>query len=91
MVRGARQHGKPVALYSDKATIFRVNRKEPRGGTGVTQFSRVLGSLNIDILCGNTLAAKGRVERAHLTMQDRLVKEPRSRLKSGIPTARSSL
>ena len=69
------QHGKPVALYSDKATVFRVNRKEPRGGTGVTQFSRALSSLHIEILCANTPAAKGRVERAHLTLQDRLVKE----------------
>jgi hypothetical protein len=40
------RHGKPVALYSDKATIFRVNKKEPQGGAGVTQFSRALGSLN---------------------------------------------
>jgi hypothetical protein len=73
------RHGKPVALYSDKATIFRVNKKELQGGTGVTQFSRALGSLNIDILCANTPAAKGRVERAHLTLQDRLVKELRLR------------
>jgi hypothetical protein len=73
------QHGKPVALYSDKATVFRVNRKEPRGGDGVTQFSRALSSLNIDILCAHTPAAKGRVERAHLTLQDRLVKELRLR------------
>ncbi len=29
-------HGKPVALYSDKAGVFRNNRKEPPGGTGVT-------------------------------------------------------
>ena len=73
------QHGKPVALYSDKATVFRVNTKEPRGGTGVTQFVRALSSLHIDILCANTPAAKGRVERAHLTLQDRLVKELRLR------------
>jgi hypothetical protein len=33
--------------------------------------------LNIDVICANTLAAKGRVERAHLTLQDRLVKEMR--------------
>jgi hypothetical protein len=59
------QHGKPMALYSDKATVFRVNRKEPCGGTGVTQFSRALSSLNIEILCANTPAAKGRVECAH--------------------------
>ncbi len=73
------QHGKPVALYSDKAGVFRINKKEPHGGAGITQFSRALGSLNIDILCANTPAAKGRVERAHLTLQDRLVKELRLR------------
>ena len=68
-------HGKPVALYGDKAAVFRVNRKEPRGGEGITQFGRAMSSLNIDIICANTPAAKGRVERAHLTLQDRLVKE----------------
>ena len=73
------QHGKPVALYSDKAGVFRVNKKEAQGGTGVTQFGRALSSLNIDIVCANTPAAKGRVERAHLTLQDRLVKELRLR------------
>ena len=81
------QHGKPVALYSDKATVFRVNQKEPQGGTGVTQFSRALSSLNIDILCANTPAAKGRVERAHLTLQDRLVKELRLREISDVEAA----
>ena len=72
-------HGKPVALYSDKASVFRNNTKEPQGGAGVTQFGRALRRLNIDILCANTPAAKGRVERAHLTLQDRLVKELRLR------------
>jgi hypothetical protein len=81
------QHGKPVALYSDKAGVFRVNKKEPQGGAGVTQFSRALGSLNIDILCANTPAAKGRVERAHLTLQDRLVKELRLRGISDVEAA----
>ena len=81
------QHGKPVALYSDKAGVFRVNKKEPHGGAGVTQFSRALSSLNIDILCANTPAAKGRVERAHLTLQDRLVKELRLRGISDVEAA----
>ena len=71
------RYGKPVALYSDKAGIFRVNAKEPQGGTGITQFGRAMSSLNIDIICANSPAAKGRVERAHLTLQDRLVKELR--------------
>ena len=64
-----------MALYSDKATIFRVNRPGVVNGPGYTQFSRALYELNIDGICANTPAAKGRVERAHLTLQDRLVKE----------------
>ena len=72
-------HGKPVALYSDKASIFRVVVAEAAKGTGITQFGRALSDLNIDIICANTPQAKGRVERAHLTLQDRLVKELRLR------------
>jgi len=72
-------HGKPVAFYSDKAGVFRVNAKNPAGGAGLTQFGRALAELNIDIICANTPAAKGRVERANLTLQDRLVKELRLR------------
>lgn len=68
-------HGKPVAFYSDKHNIFRVNNGE--GGDRVTQFGRVLTALNIDILCANSPQAKGRVERAFGTLQDRLVKELR--------------
>ncbi len=73
------QHGKPVAFYSDKASIFRVAAPEAAKGTGITQFGRALSELNIDIVCANTPQAKGRVERAHLTLQDRLVKELRLR------------
>ena len=69
-------HGKPVAFYSDKHGVFRVNHK---GATGeeLTQFGRALSELNIDILCADTPQAKGRVERAFATLQDRLVKELR--------------
>jgi transposase len=73
------RHGKPVALYSDKAGVFRVNAKSPKGGDGFTQFGRAMTDLNIDVICANTPAAKGRVERAHQTLQDRLVKELRLR------------
>ena len=81
------QHGKPVALYSDKASVLRSNQNEPEGGAGVTQFSRALSSLNIDIICANTPAAKGRVERIHLTLQDRLVKELKLREISDVASA----
>ena len=43
----------------------------------MTQFGRALNELNIEILCANSSQAKGRVERANRTLQDRLVKELR--------------
>jgi hypothetical protein len=71
------RHGKPVAFYSDKHSIFRVSKENAASGDGMTQFGRALSELNIEILCANTSQAKGRVERAHSTLQDRLVKELR--------------
>jgi hypothetical protein len=70
-------HGKPVALYSDKHGIFRVNAKDAVGGDRITQFGRALLELNIDIICANSAQAKGRIERAFGTLQDRMVKELR--------------
>jgi transposase len=70
-------HGCPVAFYSDKHTVFRVGRQDAKGGSGMTQFGRALAELNIEILCANSSQAKGRVERANRTLQDRLVKELR--------------
>ncbi len=73
------QHGKPVAFYSDKHSIFRVNHPHAVSGTGLTQFGRAMQALDIQIICANTPQAKGRVERAIQTLQDRLVKEMRLR------------
>jgi hypothetical protein len=70
-------YGKPVALYSDKHGIFRVNAKDAVGGDRITQFGRALMALNIDIICANSPQAKGRIERAFGTLQDRMVKELR--------------
>jgi hypothetical protein len=71
------RYGKPVAFYSDKHATFRVNKVGATGGDGMTQFGRALHQLNIDIICANAPQAKGRVERANGTLQDRLVKEMR--------------
>ncbi|SEM22021.1 Integrase core domain-containing protein [Bosea lupini] len=71
------RYGKPVAFYSDKHATFRVNKVGATGGNGMTQFGRALDQLNIDIICANVPQAKGRVERANGTLQDRLVKELR--------------
>lgn len=85
--RYLQKHGKPIAFYSDKFSVFRVNAKEAKGGDKITQFGRALGELNIDIICANTCQAKGRVERANKTLQDRLIKEMRLR---GISTIKEA-
>jgi len=71
------QHGKPVAFYTDKHAVFRVNKPAGLHGDGMTQFGRALKALTIEIICANSSQAKGRVERANKTLQDRLVKELR--------------
>ena len=73
------RYGKPVAFYSDKHGIFRVN--QPASGTtdALTQFGRAMQQLDIQIICAHTPQAKGRVERAIQTLQDRLPKELRLR------------
>jgi hypothetical protein len=74
------QWGKPLAFYSDKHGVFRSTHASEKDRTsGLTQFGRALYELNIDIICANTPQAKGRVERANQTLQDRLVKELRLR------------
>ncbi|VVE59284.1 ISNCY family transposase [Pandoraea sputorum] len=72
-------HGKPVALYSDKFSVFYVKDRESAAAKGVTQFGRAAYELNVETFCANTSQAKGRVERANATLQDRLVKELRLR------------
>jgi hypothetical protein len=67
-------HGKPVAFYSDKYSVFRNVNASAARGDGMTHFGRALDALNIEIICANSPQAKGRVERANGTLQDRLVK-----------------
>ncbi|MFT5042723.1 MAG: hypothetical protein ACI8TX_003716, partial [Hyphomicrobiaceae bacterium] len=72
--------GKPIAFYSDRLSVFHVAKgAKAAGGKGVSQFGRAMNDLNIDISCANSPQAKGCVERANRTLQDRLVKELRLR------------
>ena len=69
--------GLPLAFYSDKHGIFRVNAKDAVSGDGKTEFGRVVDRLKIELINASTPQAKGRVERANQTLQDRLIKEMR--------------
>ena len=73
------QYGLPRSLYVDKDSIYNVNRDatadENLKETGpLTQFSRALGQLDVTLILANSPQAKGRVERRHQLLQDRLVK-----------------
>ena len=78
------RHGVPLALYSDRHGIFQHSPKEPqtleeqlRGRRDPTQFGRALEELGIELILAYTPQAKGRIERAWGTFQDRLVSEMR--------------
>ena len=80
-------HGKPLAFYSDKFSVFRAVRRDAFSEESITQFGRAMSELDIKIICANTPQAKGRVERANQTLQDRLIKEMRLRGISSIEEA----
>jgi transposase len=81
------KHGCPLAFYSDRHGIFRVNAKDAQSGDGKTELGRVAARLNIELIHALTPQAKGRVERANQTLQDRLVKEMRLQNISSIEAA----
>lgn len=71
------QHGRPLGLYVDKHTTFKVNREELKKGVGITHFGKVLKELEIGLICAHSPQAKGRIERSNGVLQDRLIKEMR--------------
>jgi hypothetical protein len=75
--------GRPLAFYTDKASLFRTTEKRRRDEAGVetdaiemrpTQIGRALQELGIVWIGAHSPQAKGRVERNFGTAQDRLVK-----------------
>ena len=71
-------YGRPLAYYSDKHSIFKTARKDCIDGRfSDTQVHRALRELQIELICAHSSQAKGRVERANQTLQDRLIKEMR--------------
>jgi hypothetical protein len=81
------QHGVPKALYTDMYSVFKVNQGEGY----ITQFGRAMKELSIELIFARTPQAKGRVERANGTLQDRLVKELRLQNISTIEEANTFL
>jgi predicted DNA-binding protein (UPF0251 family) len=72
-----RQYGLPEAFYADRFSVFRVNQTNVTTTAAQTIFEQAMGALGIELICAASPQAKGRVERANQTLQDRLVKEMR--------------
>jgi hypothetical protein len=74
------RYGVPQALYVDRKNIYvrpATGQERNTGEQPLTQFGRMCAQLGIRIIAAGSPQAKGRVERAHGTHQDRLVKKLR--------------
>ena len=71
-----RHRGIPLALYVDRHAVFK-HTPSPETAAGPTQFSRAMDELGLQLIFALSPQAKGRVERAAGTFQDRLVSELR--------------
>lgn len=77
-----RRYGLPRSLYVDKHSTYKTVRRPSedellKGEEASTQFERACQELGIQIIHAHSPQAKGRIERAFATLQDRLVKELR--------------
>ncbi len=71
-------YGRPVAIYLDKFSTYKVNHKNAVDNKEfMTQFERAMRELDVRVITANSPEAKGRVERLFGTLQDRMVKEMR--------------
>jgi transposase len=87
-----KHYGLPRALYVDRDSIYRPDR-EPTlaenlaGKAATTQFGRAMEELDVEVILAHSPQAKGRVERVHGTLQDRLVKALRRKKVRDLPSA----
>jgi hypothetical protein len=75
-------HGKPLSLYVDKHSTYRINRQatieeDLRDTKARSQYGRAMDDLKIELIFAHSPQAKGRVERLFETLQNRLVRELR--------------
>ena len=89
--RWLQAHGRPLALYTDRHSIFEPQDKGQAVPDAETQFGRALRELAIELIRARSPQAKGRVERSFGTAQDRVVKEMRLAKVRTIPQANALL
>jgi transposase len=90
-------HGIPLSLYRDRHSIFQRNdphwtlAEQLAGKQSPTQLGRALEELGIQQIPAYSPQAKGRIERAWRTCQDRLVSELRLARATTLPEANTVL
>ena len=90
-------HGVPLSLYRDRHSIFQRNdehwtlAEQLAGKQSPTQLGRALEALGIEQIPAYSPQAKGRIERAWRTCQDRLVSELRLARATTLPQANAVL
>jgi hypothetical protein len=88
----AEKLGKPLAIYLDRYSTYKVNHKNATDNHELlTQFQRAAKELGMRLISAYSPQAKGRVERLFQTLQDRLTKELRLRGISDVETANKFL
>lgn len=80
--RYSKRNGLPASVYLDKHTTYKSPAKPTieellKGQKPKSQFERALGELGVEVIHAHSPQAKGRIERAFRTLQDRLIKEMR--------------
>lgn len=66
------QYGIPLSMYGDRCSVL--TPRSPKDAQDTTQFQKALKELGCGLILAYSAQAKGRVERANRTLQDRLVK-----------------
>lgn len=94
--RWVERYGIPRAVYMDRKSVFYSDRtptpeEQLKGQKALSQFGKVCRRLGIELIFANSPQAKGRVERAHAVLQDRLVKELALQNITGIDKANTLL
>jgi hypothetical protein len=82
--RYIRKNGIPASIYLDKHTTYKSTKKqtiedELNNVEPMSQFSRAVNELGVNVIYADSPQAKGRIERLFNTFQDRMIKEMRLR------------
>lgn len=85
-----KRYGLPMSFYSDRHSIFQTNNANHKLPEA-TQFERAMNELGVELILASTPQAKGRVEKANRTLQDRLVKALRLKKINSIEEANDFL